>query len=49
MNKVESLRSHLGYSGCFNVDSIGRSSVIVVLWNDDKLVSLHTFLRTMFI
>lgn len=47
MNKVESLCLHLGYSGCFNVDSIGRSRGIGVSGKMIDVLHYVLFLKTM--
>src|SRR3954470_20707774 len=41
--RVEDLRRHLGFGGCFAVDSVGLSGGIGLFWTHDVIVELKNF------
>ena len=41
--RVEDLQRHLGFGGCFAVDSVGLSGGIGLFWSHDVLVDLKNY------
>ncbi|KAK2655391.1 hypothetical protein Ddye_008443 [Dipteronia dyeriana] len=41
--KVISLKRQLGFEGCFQVDCVGRSGGLLLLWKEEWVVSMLSF------
>lgn len=42
--QMEMIRSRLGFKNLFSVEGVGKSGVLVVLWDDETRLRIHTYI-----